>query len=98
MPVRVKMPKVCPCPSCTREGAHHAWCTVHLADYENMRVPPCDCGRRDGKPRIPELAPTASICAVSADEVLKVFSVIRKSPPKKRATARSEVPAKIRRR
>ncbi len=53
-PLVVTMPIVCPCPVCVREGAHNAYCSVHLADTEALDVPPCDCGHRDGVPRHPE--------------------------------------------
>jgi hypothetical protein len=54
------MPAVCPCPSCTAEGQHDPWCTVHLADYEHLDRPPCDCGLREGVRRTPELAPVGA--------------------------------------
>jgi hypothetical protein len=37
---------------------------VHLADYEEMDVPPCDCGLRDGERRTPELTPVAVFCGI----------------------------------
>jgi len=55
--MRVEMPAHCPCPTCTAEGQHDPWCTVHLADYEHLTVPPCDCGVRSGERRQPANAP-----------------------------------------
>lgn len=54
------MPKVCPCPSCTREGQHDPWCMVHLADEEGIN---CDCGLRDGVQREPRLKPMTMHCS-----------------------------------
>lgn len=43
----------CTCDTCLREGPHDHWCTVHLADFEDLEVPPCDCGLREGVRRTP---------------------------------------------
>lgn len=46
-----------PCHVCQAEGQHDPWCTIHLADYEDMDRPPCDCGLRVVVRRTPSLKP-----------------------------------------
>jgi hypothetical protein len=59
--------KRCPCPVCTREGQHDAWCSVHDATYENMETPPCDCGLREHG-RVIHKGPAAVFASIDPQE------------------------------